>query len=81
MLDKFYEAFGVPVLQTDKYKQLNRLLVCLRPSECIEGLFSVQVRLHSSMQMFVQRVLDELYEALRVVLLEKHHGIKANSVN
>ena len=76
VLDKLYEAFGVVVLQTDSYKQLERLLVCLRPSECIEGLFSVQVHRHSSTQMYVQRVLNKLYEAFEVVLLEKHHRIK-----
>ena len=33
--------FMVEVQRTDSNKQLERLLVCLRPSECIEGLFSV----------------------------------------
>ena len=77
MLVKLYEAFEVVVLQTDSYKQLERLLVGLPPSECIEGLFSVLVHLCSSTQLCVQRVLDKLYEALEVVvLLEKHRGIK-----
>ena len=62
---------------TDSFKQLERLLVCLRPFDCIEVLFSALVHLYSSVQMCVQRVLDELYEAFEViVLLENHHGIK-----
>ena len=68
---------SVEVQQTDSYKQLEWLLVCRRASECIEGLFSVQVHFHSSTQMCIHRVLDKLYEALEVVvLLEKHCGIK-----
>ena len=59
----------VEVQLTDGYKQLERLLVCLRPSDCIEGLFSVQVDPHSSMQMCVQRVLDKLYENFEIVVL------------
>ena len=56
----------VEVQLTDGYKQLERLLVCLRPSDCIEGLFSV-----------LQRVLDKIYEAFGVVAwLKKHHGVK-----
>ena len=63
-------VFMVEVQRSDGYKQLEWLLVCLRPSECIEGLFSVQVH-HSNAQ------IDELHEALEVVvLLEKHSGIK-----
>ena len=65
-------VFMVEVQRTDSFKQLERLLVCLRSSECIEGLFSVQVHLNASMQMCIQRVLDKLDEALKVVLLEKH---------
>ena len=69
--------FMVELQQTDSYKQLERLLACLPPSECIEGLFSVQVHLHSSTQMCVERVLDKLCGAFEVVvLLEKHRGIK-----
>ena len=59
----------VEVQRTDCYKQLEQFLVCLHPSECIEGLFSVQVPLHSSAQMCVQRVLNKLYEAFEVVAL------------
>ena len=77
VLDKLYEAFEIFVLRTDSIKQLEQLLVCLCPSEYIEGLFSVQVHLHSSTQMCVQRVLDKLYEALEVDMLpEKHRGKK-----
>ena len=54
--------FMIEVQQTDSYKQLERLLVCLRP-EHFEDLFSVQVHFHLSAQMCVQRVFDELYEA------------------
>ena len=69
--------FMVELQQTDSFKQLERLLACLPPSECIEGLFSVQVHLHSSTQMCVQRVFDQLYEAFEVVvLLEKHRSMK-----
>ena len=59
----------VEVQQTDCYKQFERLFVCLRFSECSEGLFSVQVPLRSSTQTCVQRVLDKLYEAFGVVVL------------
>ena len=77
VLDKLHEGFGVVVLRTDSYKQLERFLACLRPSEYIGGLFSVLVHLHSSVQMCVQRVLDDLYESLEVVvLLEKYRDIK-----
>ena len=69
--------FMVELQQTDSYRQLERLLACLPPSECIEGLFSVQVYLHLSTQMCIQRVLDKFYEAFEVVvLLENHRGIK-----
>ena len=56
VLGNLYEAFEVGY---DGYKQLERLLVCLRPSESIEGLFSVQVH-NSSAQLCLQRVFDKL---------------------
>ena len=69
--------FMVKLQQTYSYKELERLLACVHPSECIEGLFSVQVHLHSSTQMCVQRVFDKLYEPFEVVVfLEKHSDIK-----
>ena len=77
VLDKLCDAFGVVVLWTDSYKQLERLLVCLHPSDCIKGLFSVLVQLHSSAQMCTQRVFEKLCNVLEVVvLLERHRGIK-----
>ena len=80
-LISFMKPFGVVVLRTDSYKQLQRLLVCLCPTECIEGLFSVLVHLHSSVQLYVQRELDKLYKAVEVVvLLEKHCGKKLFSL-
>ena len=62
-------VFMVEVQRTDSYKQLERLLACLHPSDCIESLFSAQVRFLSSAQLCIQGVLDKLYEAFEVVVL------------
>ena len=66
VLDKLCEAFEVVVLRTDSYKQLEQLLVCLRACGCIEGLFSVQVHLHSSAQMCVQECLMSFMKPLKL---------------